>query len=61
MRSLGGRYKPQFVYQKTGVFLTDIVADTEKQKSLVMCMNDVRFMEAVDRINCGYGHHTVRR
>ncbi|HEY0100131.1 MAG TPA: DUF4113 domain-containing protein, partial [Pyrinomonadaceae bacterium] len=63
-RALLGRvYKPGFVYQKAGVFLTDIVADTQRQQSLVLRMDDerrLRLMEAVDRINRKHGRHTVR-
>jgi DNA polymerase V len=56
-------YKPGFVYHKAGVFLTDIVADAERQQSLMLRLDDerrLRLMEAVDRINRKYGRHTVR-
>jgi DNA polymerase V len=56
-------YKPGFVYHKAGVFLTDIVADAERQQSLVLRIDDVprmQLMEAVDRINRKHGRHTVR-
>jgi DNA polymerase V len=56
-------YKPGFVYHKAGVFLTDIVADAERQQSLVLPIDGerhLRLMEAVDRINRRHGRHTVR-
>lgn len=56
-------YKPGFVYHKAGVFLTDIVADAERQQSLMLRIDDVprmRLMEAVDKINRKHGRHTVR-
>lgn len=56
-------YKPGFVYQKAGVFLTDIVADAERQQSLLSCIDGehhLRLMEAIDRINRKHGRHTVR-
>ena len=56
-------YKPGFIYHKAGVFLTDIVADTEKQQSLIVRVDDARdarLMAAVDRINSKYGRHTIR-
>lgn len=56
-------YKPGFVYHKAGVFLTDIVADTEKQQSILMGIDNeqrVRLMQAVDQINRKYGSYTVR-
>jgi DNA polymerase V len=56
-------YKPGFVYHKEGVFLTDIVADSERQQSLLLRIDDerrMRLMEAVDRINRMHGRHTVR-
>jgi Domain of unknown function (DUF4113) len=45
------------------VFLTDIVADAERQPSLLLGMGDercMRLMEAVDWINHRHGRHTVR-
>jgi DNA polymerase V len=56
-------YRPGFVYHKAGVFLTDIVADAERQQSLILRIDGERrihFMEAVDRINCRHGRHTAR-
>jgi DNA polymerase V len=56
-------YKPGFVYHKAGIFLTDIVADTERQQSALSCIDDerkVRLMLAVDRLNRRYGRYTVR-
>ncbi|MBC7932656.1 MAG: DUF4113 domain-containing protein, partial [Rubrivivax sp.] len=56
-------YKPGFVYHKAGVFLTDIVAETERQQSLLLRIDGerrLRLMEAVDRINRKHGRHTVR-
>lgn len=56
-------YKPGFIYHKAGVFLTDIVADAERQQSLLLRIDDerrIRLMEAVDRINRKHGRHTVR-
>lgn len=56
-------YKAGFVYHKTGVFLTDIVTDAERQQSLMLRMDGERhrrLMEAVDRINRRHGRHTVR-
>lgn len=51
-------YKPGFVYHKAGVFLTDIVADSERQQSLMLPIDDerrMRLMEAVDWINRKHG------
>jgi DNA polymerase V len=56
-------FKPGFNYHKAGIFLTDIVADTERQRSLLVPLESERIerlMEAVDRINWKYGQHTVR-
>lgn len=56
-------YKPGFVYHKAGVFLTDIVADVERQQSMLLRIDDerrARLMDAVDRINRKHGRHTVR-
>jgi DNA polymerase V len=56
-------YKPGLVYHKAGVFLTDIVAEAERQQSLLLRMDGehrLRLMEAVDRINRKNGRHTVR-
>ena len=56
-------YKPGFVYHKAGVFLTDIVPETEKQQSFVESADDekqARVMRAVDGINRKYGRYTVR-
>jgi hypothetical protein len=60
---LGRVYKPGFVYHKAGVFLTDIVADAERQQSILAGIDDerrVRAMRAVDEINRRHGRHTVR-
>jgi DNA polymerase V len=56
-------YKRGFIYHKAGVFLTDIVPDSERQQSLTDGIDGerrVRLMEAVDRINRRHGSHTVR-
>jgi DNA polymerase V len=56
-------YKPGFVYHKAGVFLTDIVADAERQQSILAGIDDerrVRAMRAVDEINRRHGRYTVR-
>jgi DNA polymerase V len=57
-------YKPGFVYNKAGVFLTDIVADNERQQNMLAGIDDdrrMRLMETVDRINRRYGRHTVHQ
>jgi DNA polymerase V len=56
-------YKPGFVYHKCGIFLTDIVPDTEVQKSILLDVDQaqqMRLMEAVDHINKRYGRYTIR-
>jgi DNA polymerase V len=56
-------YKPGYQYRKAGIFLTDIVADTEKQQNLFTLTETERHqrvMKAVDRINWRHGRHTVR-
>lgn len=56
-------YKPGFVYHKAGIFLSDIVADTERQQSILAGIDDdrrVRVMRAVDEINRRHGRYTVR-
>lgn len=56
-------YKLGFIYHKAGVFLTDIVADAERQQSLVLPIDGerhLRLMKAVDGINRKHGRHTVR-
>jgi DNA polymerase V len=56
-------YKAGFIYHKAGIFLTDIVANTQKQQSLILRVDDEkqsRLMNAVDRINKKHGDHTVR-
>lgn len=56
-------YKPGFSYHKAGVFLTDIVRNTQRQQSLLLPLEterQVRLMEAVDRLNKKYGQHTLR-
>jgi DNA polymerase V len=60
---LGRVYKARFIYHKAGVFLTDIVADIERQQSLLLRIDDerrMRLMEAVDNINRKHGRHAVR-
>ena len=45
------------------MFLTDIVAEAERQQSLLLRIDGerrLRLMEAVDRINRKHGRHTVR-
>lgn len=56
-------YKPGFIYHKAGIFLTDIVADTERQQSILKGIDAphrAKLMEAVDQINRRYGSYTVR-
>lgn len=56
-------YKPGFVYHKAGIFLSDIVADSERQQNVFVGIDDerrTRLMEAVDRINRKCGRHTLR-
>ena len=56
-------YRVGFVYHKAGIFLTDIVSDTERQQNLLLRIDDerrLRLMEAVDWINRKHGRHTVR-
>ena len=56
-------YKAGFSYHKAGVFLTDIVRDTQRQQSLLVPMESERherLMEAIDRLNRRYGRHTLR-
>jgi DNA polymerase V len=56
-------YKPGFIYHKAGIFLSDIVADSERQQNiLVRCDDDrrIRVMQAVDEINRRHGRYTVR-
>jgi Nucleotidyltransferase/DNA polymerase involved in DNA repair len=56
-------YKAGFSYHKAGVFLTDIVRDTQRQQSLLVPLEterQVRLMEAVDQLNKRYGRHTLR-
>lgn len=51
-------YKPGFIYHKAGLFLTDIVADTERQQSILDGIDNerrMRLMQAVDKINRKYG------
>jgi DNA polymerase V len=60
---LARAYKPGFVYHKAGIFLSDIVADTERQQNVFLRIDDerrTRLMEAVDQINRKHGRHTVR-
>lgn len=56
-------YKPGFVYHKAGVFLSDIVADTERQQNIWAGIDGeqrTRLMEAVDQINSRHGRYTLR-
>src|SRR6185295_4379777 len=56
-------YKAGFSYHKAGVFLTDIVKDSQRQQSLLVPLEterQVRLMEAVDRLNKRYGRHMLR-
>jgi DNA polymerase V len=56
-------YKPGFVYHKAGVFLSDIVPDTERQQSILAGIDDekrLRVMRSVDEINRKHGRYTVR-
>jgi DNA polymerase V len=56
-------HQPGFVYHKAGVFITDIVADTERQQSILVGIDDerrVQLMQTVDQLNRRYGGHTVR-
>lgn len=56
-------YKPGFIYHKAGLFLNNIVADTERQQSLLIHIDDdrrARLMEAVDKLNRKHGRYTVR-
>jgi DNA polymerase V len=56
-------YRRGFAYHKAGVFLTDIVPDSERQQSLTDGIDGerrMRLMEAVDGINRKHGRHTVR-
>lgn len=56
-------YKPGFSYHKAGIFLSDIVADTERQQSILAEIDNdrrVRVMRAVDQINRRHGSRTVR-
>ncbi len=55
-------YNPGFSYHKAGVFLTDIVRNTQRQQSLLLPLEterQVRLMEAVDRLN-KKSQHTLR-
>jgi DNA polymerase V len=56
-------YRPGFVYHKAGVFLTDIVPESERQQSVLAGIDDerlLRAMYAVDGINCRHRRYTVR-
>ena len=56
-------YRPGFVYHKAGVFLTDIVPESERQQSVLAKIDDerrLRAMYAVDAINRRHGRYTVR-
>ena len=56
-------YRPGFVYHKAGVFLTDIVSESERQQSVLAKIDDerrLRAMYAVDEINRRHGRYSVR-
>lgn len=56
-------YKRGFVYHRAGLFLTDIVPDTERQQSLTDGIDGerrLRVMDAVDQINRRHGCRTIR-
>ena len=56
-------YRPGFVYHKAGVFLADIVPESERQQSALAGIDDdrrLRAMYAVDAINRRHGRYTVR-
>ena len=56
-------YKPGYVYSKAGIFLTDIVPDSELQQSAFEHVDSARqlqLMEAVDQINRKHGRHTIK-
>lgn len=56
-------YKAGFIYSKAGIFLDDIVPQTERQKSLIISVQDernTRLMAMVDKINKRYGRYALR-
>jgi|ERR1041384_7095430 DNA polymerase V len=56
-------YKPGYIYSKAGIFLTNIVPDSEMQQSAFTRVDEARqmqLMEAVDQINRKHGRHTIR-
>lgn len=56
-------YRPGLVYHKAGVFLTDIVPESERQQSVFAGIVDERrqrAMYAVDEINRRHGRYSVR-
>jgi len=56
-------FRRGYVYHKAGVFLTDIVLDSERQQSLTDGIDGeqrLRLMEVVDHINRKHGRHTIR-
>lgn len=56
-------YKPGFDYRKAGIFLTDIVADGERQQHILLPLESERqrqLMNTIDQINKKHGRHTVR-
>jgi DNA polymerase V len=56
-------FKPGFAYRKAGIFLTDIVSDTQRQQNLLVAFEKerhARLMNAIDKINWRHGNHTVR-
>jgi len=60
---LGRIYKPGFEYRKSGIFLSDIVPQRERQQSFLEhadAKKRERVMAAVDEINRRHGRHTLR-
>lgn len=60
---LGRIYKPGFEYRKVGIFLSDIVPQSERQQSFLLHADAAkreRVMAAVDEINRRHGRHTLR-
>ncbi len=56
-------YKPGFQYRKAGIYLADIVPQSERQQSFLLhadAEKRERVMAAVDQINRRHGRHTLR-
>lgn len=56
-------YKAGFTYSKAGIFLDDIVPQSERQKSLIISVQDernTRLMATVDKINKKHGRYALR-